>query len=103
VGATAGGILITIRLTPRSGRDAIEDVEIGADGHPLLRVRVRAAAREGKANEALVRLIAKVVSVPAGAVRLVSGHASRVKRLKIDGDAVALAAALEAICDETAD
>jgi uncharacterized protein (TIGR00251 family) len=101
--ATAGGIVIAIRLTPRSGRDAIEGVERGAEGRPLLRVRVQAAAREGEANEALARLMAKTVGVPPGAVRLVAGHASRVKRLKIDGDAVALAAALETICGKTAD
>jgi uncharacterized protein len=101
--ATEGGIVIAVRLTPRSGRDAIEGVDMGAEGRPLLRARVRAAARDGEANEALMRLIAKTVGVPPQAVRVASGHASRVKRLKIDGDAVALAAALEAICGKTAD
>ncbi len=96
--ATAGGIVLTVRLTPKGGRDAIDGVEQTADGRPVLRVRVRVAPNEGEANDALVRLIAKAVGVPPRAVNLISGHTSRVKRLKIDGSAIALIAALERIC-----
>jgi uncharacterized protein len=96
--ATAGGIVLTVRLTPKGGRDAVDGVEQTADGRPVLRVRVRAAPSEGEANDALVRLIAKAVGVPPRAVNLISGHTSRVKRLKIDGSAIALAEALERIC-----
>jgi uncharacterized protein len=96
--ATAGGILLTVRLTPKGGRDAIDGIEYGSDGKPVLRVRVRAAPSEGEANDALVRLIAKVVGVPPRAVNLISGQTSRVKRLKIDGPAIALAESLERIC-----
>ena len=96
--ATAGGISLTVRLTPKGGRDAIDGVEQTADGRSVLRVRVRAAPSEGEANDALVRLIAKAIGVPPRAVNLISGHTSRVKRLKIDGSAIALAEALERIC-----
>ena len=98
-----GGVVLAVRLTPKGGRDAIDGVEVGADGRPMLRVRVRAAASEGEANDALIRLIAKSVGVPPRAVCLISGHTSRLKRLKIDGPAVALAAALETICSKAAD
>ncbi len=90
--------MLAVRLTPKGGRDAIDGIETGADGRPVLRVRVRAAASEGEANDALTRLIAKSVGVAPRAVCLISGHTSRLKRLKIDGSAVALAAALETIC-----
>jgi len=97
--ATTRGVVLAVRLTPRGGRDAIGGIEAGAaDRPPVLQVRVRAAAVEGAANEALLELIAKAVGVPPRAVSLVSGHTSRVKRLKIVGDAVALTAALEKIC-----
>ena len=69
-----------------------------ADGRPVLQVRVRAAPSEGEANDALVRLIAKALGVPPRAVNLISGHTARMKRLKIDGSAIALAEALERIC-----
>jgi uncharacterized protein (TIGR00251 family) len=96
--AAAGGVVLTVRLTPKGGRDAIDGIDAGADGKPVLRVRVRAAPREGEANDALVRLIAKVVGVPPRAVSLISGHSARVKRLKIDGPAIALTESLERIC-----
>jgi uncharacterized protein (TIGR00251 family) len=96
--ATAGGIVLTVRLTPKGDRDAIDDIAPGPDGKPLLRVRVRAAPSEGEANDALIRLIAKMVGVPPRAVNLISGQTARVKRLKIDGSAIALAESLERIC-----
>jgi uncharacterized protein (TIGR00251 family) len=96
--ATAGGIVLTVRLTPKGGRDAIDGVEAAADGKPVLKVRVRAAPSEGEANDALMRLIAKAAGVAPRAVNLISGHTSRVKRLKIDGSAIALIEALERIC-----
>jgi uncharacterized protein (TIGR00251 family) len=96
--ATAGGIVLTVRLTPKGGRDAIDGIEAAADGKPVLKVRVRAAPSEGEANDALVRLIAKAVGVAPRAVNFITGHTSRVKRLKIDGSAIALIEALERIC-----
>jgi uncharacterized protein len=96
--ATAGGILLSVRLTPKGGRDAIDGYERTADGRPVLRVRVRAAPSEGEANDALTRLLAKALGVPRRSVELVAGHTARLKRLKIAGEAIALAEALEKIC-----
>ena len=101
--AGSGGVVLAVRLTPKGGRDSIDGIETDADGRPVLRVRVRAAASEGEANDALTRLIAKSVGVAPRAVCLISGHTSRLKRLKIDGSAVALVAALETICSKAAD
>src|SRR5262245_3275461 len=95
---TADGVVLTVRLTPRGGRDAIDGIETSADGKVVLKARVRAAPSEGEANDALRRLIAKVVGVPPRAVNLISGHSARLKRLKIEGPPIALAEALERIC-----
>jgi len=91
----AGGIALTVRLTPRGGRDAIDGVEELADGRSVLKVRVRAAPSDGEANDALIRLIAKAVHVPPSDVTLAAGPAARVKRLVIAGDGPVLVAALE--------
>lgn len=96
--ATADGVILAVRLTPKGGRDAIDGIEAGADGKTVLKVRVRAAPSEGEANDALVRLIAKSLRVPPRAVDLISGQTSRVKRLKIAGPAIALMESLERIC-----
>jgi uncharacterized protein (TIGR00251 family) len=96
--ATADGIVLTVRLTPKGGRDAVDGIEQAADGRPVLRVRVRAAPSEGEANDALVRLLAKALDVPPRAVELLAGHTARLKRLKIAGPTVALTEALERMC-----
>ena len=97
--ASAEGLTVTVRLTPRGGRDAIEGVEQLADGRSVLKARVRAAPTEGEANEALVRLLARAAGVAPRAVRLVGGATARLKRLHIDGDSAALAAALARLVD----
>ncbi len=96
--AAVDGIVLTVRLTPKGGRDSIDGIEETSDGRTVLKVRVRAAPSDGDANDALVRLIAKALGVPSSAVDLISGHTARVKRLKIGGSAIALAEALERIC-----
>lgn len=94
---TAGGLAVTVRLTPRGGRDAIDGIEQRADGQCVLTARVRAAATEGEANRALISLLAHAANVPPRDVTLVSGAAARIKRLAIAGDGPSLAAALENI------
>ena len=71
---------VTVRLTPRGGRDHID----GWDGD-VLRVRVAAPPAEGRANEAMLRLVAKALRVPVSRVSLVSGSQSRLKLLAIEG------------------
>lgn len=71
--------MMAVRVTPRSGRDAIE----GVDEQGALRVRLTAAPADGAANSALVKLLAKALGVPKGAVTIVSGAASRHKQLRI--------------------
>jgi uncharacterized protein len=94
---TADGLMVTVRLTPKAGRDAIDGVETMSDGRAVLSVRVRALPMDGEANAALGRVLAKAVGVPSSRVALTSGATSRIKRMKIVGDATALGAALEKV------
>jgi len=96
--ACADGLVVSVRLTPRGGRDLIEGVELLADGRCVLKARVRAAT-EGEANEALLRLLARAAGVAPRAVSLVAGATARLKRLHIDGDSAALDAALARLAD----
>jgi uncharacterized protein len=97
--ACADGLLVSVRLTPRGGRDLIEGIELLADGRCVLKARVRAAATEGEANDALVRLLARTAGVAPRAVRLVGGATARLKRVHIDGDSAALGAVLTRVTD----
>jgi uncharacterized protein (TIGR00251 family) len=94
---SADGLVVTVRLTPKGGRDAIEGVEHLADGRCVLKARVRAAPSDGEANGALARLLAQTLRIAPREIALVGGATSRVKRLLIRGDARAVAAALERI------
>jgi len=97
--AAAGALLVDVRLTPKGGRDGFDGIAGLADARSVLKARVRAAPHEGAANAALVRLIAKAAGVPATRVALVAGATARLKRVRIEGDPRALAAALEKAAD----
>ena len=96
--ATADGVVVIVRLTPRGGRDAIDGVAQLADGRSVLKVRVRAAASEGQANVALTGLIAKTLGVPSRDVSLAAGAGARLKRIRVAGAGATHAAVLEKIC-----
>ena len=81
----AGRMILHVRLTPKGGRDALEGVETGADGKTYLKARVSAVPEDGKANAALVALVAKKAGVPKSAVSIVSGETSRLKTLELAG------------------
>jgi uncharacterized protein len=84
--AEPDGVTLWLRLTPKGGRDAIDGVETLADGRAVLKARVRAAPEDGRANAALVELIAKALASPKKAVAIRSGETSRLKKLFIAGD-----------------
>jgi uncharacterized protein (TIGR00251 family) len=93
---TAGGLTVHVRLTPKGGRDALDGIEGMSDGRVVLKARVRAVPEDGKANAALVVLIAKAAGVAKSAVALTAGQTSRIKTLTIAGDATRIAEALSA-------
>lgn len=76
---------LTVRVTPKGGRDAVDGWASDEAGRPVLKLRVSAAASDGAANAAVLALIAKSLKVPRSAVRIVSGETARVKRLELDG------------------
>jgi len=47
-------------------------------------VRVAAPPKRGRANEALVGLLASVLDVPAGSIRVVGGQRGRTKVIEVD-------------------
>jgi uncharacterized protein (TIGR00251 family) len=82
-----------VRLTPKSSRDEIVGVESFGE-ETVLKARVRAVPEDGRANAALERLIARWLKVPTSSVSIAQGGKSRLKQVKVDGDAEALAAAV---------
>ena len=71
--------MMSVRVKPGSKKGPL--VEVGPDGDLTLYVRERAV--DGKANEAVRRLLAEHLSVPPSHVELVSGQTGRLKRFRI--------------------
>ena len=88
---TNAGVMLTVRLTPKSGKDEIVGVETFGE-ETVLKALVRALPEAGRANAALERLIANWLDVPPSSVAVVQGGKSRLKQVAIAGDAEALAA-----------
>ena len=70
---------IEVRVQPGARRN-----EVTRHGGEL-RVRVTAPAERGKANEAVIGLLAEQLSVPKSALRVARGASSRRKTIEIDG------------------
>jgi uncharacterized protein len=94
---TDRGVALVVRLTPKGGRDSVDGIDVLADGRAVFKARVRGVPRDGEANAALIRMIAKAVGVPPRDIVLAAGDIARVKRLVIPGDGPTLIAALEKI------
>lgn len=75
-----GAVSFEVRVVPRASRDAIAGVHGQA-----LKVSLSAPPVEGAANEALIALLARALSVPKRTVELVRGEQSRTKLVRITG------------------
>ena len=80
----SGEVTFSVRVTPRAARDAIDGVFDDSRGGAL-KVRVSEPPIDGRANEAVRRLLAKRLNVRLSAVRIVAGEQSRTKRVSIAG------------------
>lgn len=69
-----------LRVSPGAKRSAF----VGRHG-AAWKVRVAAPPEAGRANDAVVRLLADTLDVPAADVSIVSGHGSRDKTISLTG------------------
>lgn len=75
-----GAVTFLIRVIPRASRNAIE-----GEYRDALKVRLTAPPLDGRANEAVKRILAETLKVPVSAVRIVAGEKNRTKRIRIEG------------------
>ena len=75
-----GQVVFNVQVVPRASRSEIIGEHNGA-----LRVRIAAPPVDGAANEELIRILARTFKVSQGAIRIMSGHAGRIKRVGITG------------------
>lgn len=96
VTVSSDGVRVALRVTPRAGRNRIDGLITDADGRAALKLLVTAAPEDGKANMAVLKLLAKAWGVPRTALSVTSGAAARRKIVHIAGDGPALARRIHA-------
>ncbi len=74
-----------VRLTPKAAADRVDGWDVDDKGRKFLKVRVRAAPIEGRANEALIAFLSKALGVPKSRLTLMTGDTARLKQIEIEG------------------
>lgn len=70
---------ISIRLTPKSSSNRIGEIRKLPNGEEQLMVYVTAIAEDGKANEAMIKLLAKYFDVASSKITIIKGMTNRNK------------------------
>jgi uncharacterized protein (TIGR00251 family) len=79
------GVRLAVRVTLRAKHNALAGTIAGADGRPLLAIRLAAPPIDGAANKALLAFLADLFGLPKSAVTIVSGNAGRRKTVRLAG------------------
>lgn len=86
----AGGVRLRLKVAPKAKRNAIgglidEPDDGRSGGGKALKVAVTAAPEDGKANDAVIALLAKEIGVAKSAISVVAGATDRRKIVEIRG------------------
>jgi uncharacterized protein len=92
--ATRDVLLLAIRVTPKSSRNEVTGLHTAADGAVSLAVKVSAPPDKGKANKAVIAVLAKAFDMPKSAFAIVSGETDRHKVVSVAGILTALEAVI---------
>jgi uncharacterized protein (TIGR00251 family) len=79
------GVTLAVRLRPGASRNAVVGRSIPADGDEIVIVAVSAPPEGGKANAALIALLAKLWRRPKTSVTIIVGEGARTKVLHVAG------------------
>lgn len=78
---TGEGVVLNVRAQPRSSKAGVD----GLFGDDAVKVRIRAAPVDGKANKELVETLADAFGVAKSAISFKGGETSKTKRLLLNG------------------
>ena len=92
-----GGTLLSVRVTPKASRDAVTGLHTAADGAVSLAVRVTAPPDKGKANRAVIEVIASAAGIARSNLSLVAGETDRNKTLLVTGNQAAIEALIASL------
>jgi uncharacterized protein (TIGR00251 family) len=91
------GVELTLRVTPNAAGNFIGGIETRTGAPPALRLRVTAPPDGGRANRAVIAMLATHLGVPKSAITLIAGEKSRDKLVLIAGEPGTILPALIAL------
>jgi uncharacterized protein (TIGR00251 family) len=97
---TGDGVRVRLRVQPRARRNKVDGLVAEADGGVALKVAVTAAPEDGRANAAVIALLAKAWGLPKSAFAVAAGAADRRKIIHLQGEPARLMQALERWLEE---
>jgi hypothetical protein len=77
---SANGVTFAVKVVPRAGKNQIAGIEGEA-----VKIRLNAPPVEGRANDALIEFLARILGVRRAQIEIVSGRASRRKVVRVRG------------------
>ncbi len=83
--ASKNGVELFVRATPKAANERISDITQDASGRCYLKVYITAPPEDGKANEAIINLLAITFRLPKACITLMSGATHRLKCFSMDG------------------
>lgn len=78
-----GRIKFSVRLSPNASKNSIQGWVIDPDKGKILKVSVTAIPEDGKANDALIRLLSKEWKIPKSSICIEKGETDRNKILSV--------------------
>ena len=87
-----GAVRLRVRVAPKASADAISGLHREADGTVSLKVSVTAPPEDGKANQAVIRILAKAWKLQKSSLSVAVGEKDRLKSIEIAGESGAVSA-----------
>ena len=91
--------LLAVRVTPKASHNEVTGLYTAADGGVSLSIKVTAAPDKGKANRAVIDLLAKKLGVAKSTLALVKGETDRNKTFQISRNTTSLEALIASLTD----
>lgn len=77
---TSDGVILPVKVAAGSRSQGVRGLQNG-----MLKLAVTVAPEKGKANKAVIKLVARRLKVPDSAVQIIAGHTSSQKQILVSG------------------
>ncbi len=97
---TDTGIRLLIRATPGAAKNEITGVWRGVDDEHRLAIKITAPPDKGKANAAIIKLLAKATGLAKSSFTITAGETARLKTINVSGESKILTSLFKTLTGE---